>query len=113
MKNSVISVPGIFGFFFGLIGLPLLKILAILLFCKIVLAGGLIYYMAAIMVLCVVFLIISFSDLGKKKVPQKSSEASQKFLNGFVLGIITLFMFLVLVITDSLDATGLNFLDLF
>jgi hypothetical protein len=113
MRNPIISVPSVSGFMFGLVVLPLLKILALLLVCKIILAGGLYYYMAGITVLAVACLVFVFFDLRKKNVPQKLSENEKKFLNGFILGIIMLFVFLILSITDTLNALGLKLADLF
>ena len=115
MKNSVISVASVSGFVFGLVGLPIIKILGLMLFCKIILAGGLVYYMVGITILALGILYFCFTELKKKDSPHPIKEKSKvmEFLKGFFTGAVLLVLLLSLYVSNALNELGLDLSSLF
>lgn len=116
MKKSIISVPSVSGFIIGLVGLPLLKILGLLLVCKIILAGGLVYYMVAMSVVAIIalsFVVWDYFYPEKKIIPRKKNENANKFLKGFAVGSMVLFISLLIFVINEMGDLGLSLRDIF
>jgi hypothetical protein len=96
--NSNSLVSSISGFISGAIGLPTLAIVAILLMGKIIMAGYLLYYMAAISLLIVAFFFSVYIYPGYYKNPpkflqnEKLNNFSKKFVKGFIAGLLLIFI---------------------
>jgi Na+/H+ antiporter NhaD/arsenite permease-like protein len=115
MKNPIISVPSVSGFIFGLVGLPLIKIGGLLLVCKIILVCGLdsyMWFLGAITLISLVYIIIDYVYPSKKDVSQKKNKNADKFLKGFAFGVIVLFVFLIIFVMNEFQDLGLGLQDL-